>query len=186
MSRPLPVPRLPQTAENGTRVNSVIRARSARGTPREEPSPGRNDQYEHQFPLLSSHAAQKRPKSTTVKDSRRNLTAASASARGLLLLRRRDSFIAAPTSEPGSPVANDFVPVDQIHRKKPFSPSMENEFASPPRKTRIKAHHDGEETPARRGGRQETQSKSPSKKVNYSADRDAKEYLAARRLSGQQ
>lgn len=128
-NRPLPVPRLPQTAENGTQVNIAINSWGqslARGELR--------DQYEHQFPLPGSPPVQKLAKATPMKDSRRNMTAASASARGVL--PRRDSIITPSTSEPGSPVANDFIPVDQIHRKKPYSPSMGNEFASPPRKTR--------------------------------------------------
>jgi hypothetical protein len=119
-----------------------------------------------------------------MKESKRNQTAAPASSHSLP--RRRDSVIAFPTSEPGSPVANDFVPVDQIHRKKPYAPSMENEFASPPRKPRTKARHNEEETPAQNDERQETRSKSPSKKVSYNGDRDAKEFLVARNLPGHQ
>ncbi|GAB7334487.1 hypothetical protein MBLNU13_g06478t1 [Cladosporium sp. NU13] len=177
-NRPLPVPRLPQAAENGTQVNIAVnswRQSLARGALREE--------YECQFPLLGSRPDPNLRNSTTMKDSRRNMTAASVSARGLL--RRRDSIIAPPTSEPGSPVVNDFILVDQIHRKKPYSPSMENEFASPPRKTRRQPRRD-EEEPARKDGRRDTPSKSPSKKVGYNADRDTKEYMAARSLSGQQ
>lgn len=102
-----------------------------------------------------------------------------------------DSGIASPTSEPGSPVPNDWVPVDQLHRKKPYSPSMENEFASPPKSMRKPR----DEKSPRRGRRQETRSKSPSKKLrstsknlrNYDADKEAKEeYLAARSPPNQQ
>lgn len=185
--RPLPVPGLPGAAENGTQVNIALRSGEqslARGEPREEPNPGYTELYESQFPLLNSDQAQKKRKPTTMKESKRNLTAAPVSSHSLL--RRRDSGIAFPTSEPGSPVANDFVPVDQIHRKKPHAPSMENEFASPSRKPRTKARHNEEETPARNDERQETRSKSPSKKVSYNGDRDAKEFLAARNLSGHQ
>ena len=185
-NRHLPVPRLPQTAENGTQVNITTNAWGqslARGEPREKPYRGTRAEYESHYPLLDPHTAPKLRKSTIIKDSKRNMTAASASTRGLL--RRGDSLIAPSTSRPGSPVANDFVPVDQIHRKKPYSPSMENEFASPPRKTRRQPRRD-EETPTREDGRQDTPSKSPSKKVGYNADRETKEYMAARNPSGQQ
>ena len=185
--RPLAVAWLPGAAENGTQVDIALRFGEqsfARGEPREEPYPGYSELYESEFPQLKSDVARKLRKSTTMKESKRNLTVAPASSHGLL--RRRNSVIAFPISEPGSPVANDFVPVDQIHRKKPYAPSMENEFASPPRKPRTKAHHNEGETPARDDERQATRSKSPSKKVSYNGDRDAKEFLAARNLSGHQ
>lgn len=80
--------------------------------------------------------------------------------------------------------------VEQFHRKKPYSPSMENEFASPPRKTRGKRRlhdYDDEEKQAQRHGRQDKQNRSSLRKVHgYNLNRDDKEYLAARRPSGRQ
>lgn len=97
-----------------------------------------------------------------------------------------DSSIPSPTSDPGSPVPDDYPVVGHVHRRKSYSPSMENKSTSPPKSAR--KPHDEEKSP-RRGRRQETRSKSPSKKLrstsknlfNYNADREAKEkYLASR------
>lgn len=99
-----------------------------------------------------------------------------------------DSSIASPTSDPGSPVPDDYPVVDRSHSRKPYSPLMENKSTSPPKSAR-KPRRDGEKEPARRDRRQESRSKSPSKKLrstsknlrNYNADREAKEeYLASR------
>lgn len=97
----------------------------------------------------------------------------------------------SPISEDGSAVEYDSIPIEQFHRKKPYSPSMENEFASPPGKTRgrrrLHDYDDDAEEQAQRYGRQDTQSRSPLKKMHgYNTERDTKEYMAARRLSGQQ
>ena len=156
----------------------------ARGEPRAEPYLGWKKWYDGQFPLLESGPTKDLRMSTTVNCAGPYSKVAPVPPRRVT--RRRDSIIACPISEPGSPVANDFVPVDQIFRKEPYSPSMENEFASPPRKPRTKARHNEEETPAQNDERQETRSKSPSKKVSYNGDRDAKEFLVARNLPGHQ
>ena len=132
-NRPLPVPRLPQTAENGTRANIALKAWEqsvARGEPRAEPYLGWKKWYDGQFPLLESGPTKDLRMSTTVNCAGPYSKVAPVPPRRVT--RRRDSIIACPISEPGSPVANDFVPVDQIFRKEPYSPSMENEFASPP------------------------------------------------------
>lgn len=103
-----------------------------------------------------------------------------------------DSVIASPTSDPGSPVPDDFSVVN-LHRRKPHSPWKENESTSPPKSMR--KPRDEEVKSARRDRHQETRSKSPSKKLrstsknllNYNADREAKEeYLAARSPPDQQ
>jgi len=101
-------PQLPQTAgaENGTRVNVV-----QRDWEREEAYLGGNDRA-----LPYSYSA---PQVAMAMPAARN--------------DRRDSIVGSPISEPGSPVANDFISLDQFHRKKPYSMCMENEFASPPR-----------------------------------------------------
>lgn len=156
----------------------------ARGEPIKEPYLGWKKWYDDQFPLLKPDPSKNLGRSTTMDDAGPYLKVAPVPPRRLP--RRRDSSIASPISEPGSPVANDFVPINQIHRKKPYLPSMENEFASPPRDPRRKPRRDEQGESARKDGSQETQRKSPSKKISYNADRDTKECLVARRLSGQQ
>ena len=93
-----------------------------------------------------------------------------------------DSALASPTSDPGSPVANDFIPLDQTHRKKPTGPSLENEFPSPSGKTRRTPRRSEQEEPAQEDGRQDSRKQSPSKKLrSYNVDRDDKEeYLSAK------
>jgi hypothetical protein len=132
------------------------------------------------FAFLSSRRLSSRRLSSRRLSSRR-LSSRRLSSRRLSSRRRqrrdgrRDSAIASPTSEPGSPVVNDWVPVDQIHRKKPHEPSMENEFASPPSKTQRHLRRDEQKEELSQKDRcQDTRSNSPSKKVR-NADRDAKE-----------
>jgi hypothetical protein len=107
-------PQLPQTAENGTGVDVAQRHWEtflARGEERDEAYLGGKDR-----PLPYSYSA---------PNVAMPLPAAGND--------RRDSIVGSPISEPGSPVADDFIPLDQVHRKKPYSLCMENEFASLPR-----------------------------------------------------
>jgi hypothetical protein len=127
------------------------------------------------FAFLSSRRLSSRRLSSRRLSSRRLSSRRLSSRRRQRRDGRRDSAIASPTSEPGSPVVNDWVPVDQIHRKKPHEPSMENEFASPPSKTQRHLRRDEQKEELSQKDRcQDTRSNSPSKKVR-NADRDAKE-----------
>ena len=86
-----------------------------------------------------------------------------------------DSSVTSVGSDLKSPVVNDFVAINQKHRKKPNVPSMENDFASPTKKTRRKPRHNRQRMPVRKDGRQDTRGNSSSKLRNHNADREAKE-----------
>ncbi|KAM0705573.1 hypothetical protein Q7P35_006932 [Cladosporium inversicolor] len=164
------VARLPQTAENGPRINSALNTWDlllARGPPRKEPYPGCNEGRFVTVPAPATPIPYSAPISNLPPPAPINVAAVPPQRAtmtlppltivnvtpvppltgvlpltGFLALtggRRKDSIMGSPILEDGSPVENDFIPIDQFHRKKPHSASMENKFASPPRHSRRKA-----------------------------------------------
>lgn len=80
--------------------------------------------------------------STAVNNVRPDLNVAPVSSPRL---QRRDSIISSLTLDPGSPVANESVSVNQFHGEKEHSPFMENKIASPPKDTHKRLRRDDQD-----------------------------------------